>query len=402
MDDNKLLTLANGERIRLQDHSRLLFEVIDLKYASPATVSRCGMVYVDAANLDHRSIWQRWLNVNFVDVQSNEKEQLNDFYDRYVDRLLDLIYHGRRIHREQRTQMKMIVPLYVNQRSYFHLTRSTMKSEENFLSRTKINLIHQLTRLLDCTYLPLLSNENKESDRLTSNVRHACFLQALIWSFGACLHVDDRHQFDSSIQYLSNVSIGSNDCLFDYVFQPEFDRWMSWQELLPDYQHDQTKRFIDRFVPTIETIRIEWLMKFMLNIHQPVLFIGDTGSSKTATIHSYLEKIETNSSHLTVNFSSRTTSVDVQRSIECHLDKRTKDTYGPAKGARLIIFLDNLSMPTFDTYRTQQPIAFVKLLIEKHGMFERTGDLSWKTIDHIDLIAAMNTPGRNIRDRYSI
>lgn len=40
MDDNKLLTLPNGERIRLQPHVKLLFEVADLQYASPATISR--------------------------------------------------------------------------------------------------------------------------------------------------------------------------------------------------------------------------------------------------------------------------------------------------------------------------------------------------------------------------
>ena len=40
MDDNKLLTLPNGERIRLQPHCKLLFEVADLQYASPATISR--------------------------------------------------------------------------------------------------------------------------------------------------------------------------------------------------------------------------------------------------------------------------------------------------------------------------------------------------------------------------
>ena len=39
MDDNKLLTLPTGERIRLVDHVKLLFEVADLQYASPATVS---------------------------------------------------------------------------------------------------------------------------------------------------------------------------------------------------------------------------------------------------------------------------------------------------------------------------------------------------------------------------
>lgn len=40
MDENKLLTLPNGERIRLQQHVKLLFEVADLQYASPATISR--------------------------------------------------------------------------------------------------------------------------------------------------------------------------------------------------------------------------------------------------------------------------------------------------------------------------------------------------------------------------
>uniref|UniRef100_A0A8C5U885 Dynein heavy chain hydrolytic ATP-binding dynein motor region domain-containing protein n=1 Tax=Malurus cyaneus samueli TaxID=2593467 RepID=A0A8C5U885_9PASS len=60
MDDNKLLTLANGERIRLQSHCALLFEVGDLQYASPATVSRCGMVFVDPKNLRYEPYWQKW------------------------------------------------------------------------------------------------------------------------------------------------------------------------------------------------------------------------------------------------------------------------------------------------------------------------------------------------------
>ena len=56
MDDNKLLTLPNGERIRLRDHCKLLFEVANLAHASPATVSRCGMVYVDPKTLGFQPI----------------------------------------------------------------------------------------------------------------------------------------------------------------------------------------------------------------------------------------------------------------------------------------------------------------------------------------------------------
>ena len=61
MDDNRLLTLPNGERIRLQSHVKLLFEVADLQYASPATISRCGMVYVDERNLGYHPYLQTWI-----------------------------------------------------------------------------------------------------------------------------------------------------------------------------------------------------------------------------------------------------------------------------------------------------------------------------------------------------
>jgi len=47
LDDSMTLCLSNGERIKLNPSMRMLFEVLDLSVASPATVSRCGMVYID-------------------------------------------------------------------------------------------------------------------------------------------------------------------------------------------------------------------------------------------------------------------------------------------------------------------------------------------------------------------
>lgn len=62
LDDNCTLCLPNGERIKLNPASmRMLFEVQDLAVASPATVSRCGMVYVAPDQLGWRPFVQSWV-----------------------------------------------------------------------------------------------------------------------------------------------------------------------------------------------------------------------------------------------------------------------------------------------------------------------------------------------------
>ena len=48
----QVLTLPNGERIKLPSEVRILFEVADLRHATLATVSRCGMVYFGAGTFD--------------------------------------------------------------------------------------------------------------------------------------------------------------------------------------------------------------------------------------------------------------------------------------------------------------------------------------------------------------
>ena len=45
LDDNRLLTMASGERIKFGPDVNFIFETHDLTYASPATISRMGVVF---------------------------------------------------------------------------------------------------------------------------------------------------------------------------------------------------------------------------------------------------------------------------------------------------------------------------------------------------------------------
>lgn len=60
LDDNKILTLANGERLPMSDLCKMTFEVENLNNASPATVSRNGIIYVSQNELGWEPLIYTW------------------------------------------------------------------------------------------------------------------------------------------------------------------------------------------------------------------------------------------------------------------------------------------------------------------------------------------------------
>lgn len=91
LDDNCTLCLPNGERIRLNSQTmRMLFEVEDLSVASPATVSRCGMVFVPAENLKWTSLVQKWLKSDQMKhIGASIKDRILTLFHTFVPKGLD-------------------------------------------------------------------------------------------------------------------------------------------------------------------------------------------------------------------------------------------------------------------------------------------------------------------------
>ncbi len=393
MDDNKLLTLSNGERIYLQDHVKLLFEVADLQYASPATVSRCGMVYVDPKNLGYRPYFDKWAR----DLTARHpgygvlQGHLEALFDKYVPVLIDFVIDGIR-------------------------GGEIGKPPRAVIPQANINLVHQLCSMLDsiyATYDHEQGHRHDDPDAPPSTeatdppLVEAVFIFGLMWSLGAHLLGDSRTEFDLMVKEVSGLTMQPGEdsqvpcgqlpsglpTLYEYRFHLEQRRWVPWRAFVQPFQPPSDGKFSSILVPTVDTVRNTWLLDALLRADMMTLFIGGSGTAKTVTVQDYLRNVDPDTNvTVTVNFSSRTASLDVQRIMDDNIEKKMKDTFGPPSGKRMLLFVDDLNMPTYDTYGTQQPIAFLKLMLEKNGMYSRR-DLRWQKLLDIKFLGAMGPPG---------
>eukprot|EP00762_Andalucia_godoyi_P000179 ANDGO_02454.mRNA.1 Dynein-1-beta heavy chain len=390
LDDNKKLCLMSGEIMQMSSTMNMIFEVQDLAVASPATVSRCGMVYMEPVSMGWQPLYRSWLQVRLAQHLRTKI-------------ILDVL---------ENLALWLIPP-----------TLSFLRKECNEPAPTAdINLVNSLTNIVEALLVDdLSSNERVEKmpERELTTRLESSFVFAFVWSLGGCCDTASRPKFDAFLRRVLNsdtpdpygnlstslprmlqMKLPAKETLFDYVFDPAKLEWVRWADRLPaEVQIPSDASFSEILVPTVDMARYSFLLQLLIRHQKPVMFCGPTGTGKSVYIKDVLlSKLDQNQFvPMFVNFSAQTSANQVQNIIDGKLDKRRKGIFGPPLGKRSVIFVDDVNMPAKEVYGAQPPVELLRQYLDHGGWYDLT-DNSFRSVIDTMFVCAMGPPGGGRND----
>ena len=258
MDDNKLLTLASNERIPLKPHMRMLFEIRDLRFATPATVSRAGILFIsDISGYQWKNYYKQWIkSQNF---KNNElTEQLNALFEKYIPETFEYI---------KKANMKFIVPVVE-----ISMVVNICKFIQSILSKQEVKGLEFL------------------------------FVFACVWAIGAGFSEKDGKDFRKDFSNwwkdkYKTIKFPTKDTVFDYYVDLEASKLEEWavqvkEQKIPDI--DTAKAISNYTIPTSDTVSIQYFMSQYISVDHPPLLVGNAGCGKTQIAKGLLKTLSMN------------------------------------------------------------------------------------------------------------
>ncbi|XP_046532316.1 dynein axonemal heavy chain 9 isoform X4 [Equus quagga] len=353
MDDNKVLTLASNERIPLNPTMRLLFEISHLRTATPATVSRAGILYINPADLGWNPPVSSWIDRREIQT---ERANLTILFDKYLPTCLDTL----------RTRFKKIIPI------------------------PEQSMVQTLCYLLEC----LLTKEDIPAD-CPKETYELYFVFAAIWAFGGAMVQDQLvdYQAEFSKWWLTEfktVKFPSQGTVFDYYIDPETKKFEPWSTLIPQFEFDPELPLQACLVHTSETIRVCYFLERLMEWQRPVMLVGTAGTGKSVLVGAKLASLSAEE-YLVKNvpFNYYTTSAMLQAVLEKPLEKKAGRNYGPPGNKKLVYFIDDMNMPEVDAYGTVQPHTIIRQHLDYGHWYDRN-KLSLKEVMNVQYVSCMN------------
>uniref|UniRef100_A0A8D0TSX2 Dynein axonemal heavy chain 3 n=1 Tax=Sus scrofa TaxID=9823 RepID=A0A8D0TSX2_PIG len=391
LDDNKKLCLMSGEIIQMSSKMSLIFEPADLEQASPATVSRCGMIYMEPHQLGWKPLKDSYMDTLPSSLTEEHKELVNDMFMWLVQPCLEFI----------RLQCKFVV-----QTSPIHLAFSMMRLYSSLLDEIR----------------EIEEQKSELSEGLTSQQiflwLQGLFLFALVWTVAGTINTDSRKKFDlffrnlimgmddnnprpKSVKLTKNNIFPERGSIYDFYFLKQGGgHWCTWTEYITKEEetipaHAKVSELI---IPTMETARQTFFLKTYLDHEIPILFVGPTGTGKSVITNNFLLHLPKNTYMPNfINFSARTSANQTQDIIMSKLDRRRKGLFGPPIGKKAVVFVDDLNMPAKEVYGAQPPIELLRQWID-HGYWFDKKDTNKLDIIDVLLVTAMGPPGGGRND----
>jgi dynein heavy chain len=354
LDDNKVLTLINGDRIGLPPTVRLLFEVGDLSVASPATVSRAGMVYFDPPDLGWQPYFTSWVE-KFI--AAPRQQDFKNLGDKWIPKLIKVRHHG----------CVEMVPII------------------------DVNGVISATRLFECIG-PKVDFEAQGEKAL--EMMEKVFVWCCVWSLGGSVAAESRQLIDAGIRETDNI-FPPSQTVYEYQFNFEKLDFTLWQDRLPPngYKPPEGQPFHKIIIPTVDTQRNMYILNFLNAKCMHTLLVGGTGTGKTVAVQQSISQLEDQTwTSLTINMSAMTSSDKTQDIIENKIEKRIKNKFGPPGNRKMLTFVDDLNMPRKDTFGSQPPLELLRQWMDYGCWYDRKKQTLRYVLD-MHLSCAMGQPG---------